>query len=222
VYAGHAAIALALKTREPRIPVGVLVLAAFGPDWAEIALGFAFGGGHAAMWAYAHFIPGVLLGAAIAAGAYALVFRRPGARYVALAWLLHWPADFLTGRKPLFDLQHRIGLDLYRRPAVDFVLEGGLVLLCCLLYARAFAPDRRQRRWVAVMAASLLALQGVMDYGLRNANLPWNPSLALRRWQTRPSFVLRAGHPARVRMPLALSPKTITASVQWRQDKPEA
>jgi hypothetical protein len=222
VYVGHAAIALALKAREPRIPIAALVLAAFGPDWAEIALGFAFGSGYSAMWAYAHFIPGVVVGAALAAGGYALLFRRPGAWYVALAWLLHWPADFLTGRKPLFDLQHRVGLDLYRRPAVDFALEGGLVLVCCFLYARAFAPESRRRWWVAMMAAGLLALQGVMDYGLRDAHEPWNPSLAPRRWQTQRSFVLPAWTPARVRMALALSSSTITASMQWRREKPEA
>ncbi|MFL5608885.1 MAG: hypothetical protein ACJ8AD_20685 [Gemmatimonadaceae bacterium] len=222
MYVGHAAIALALKVREPRTPIAVLVLASFGPDWTEIVLGFAFGGGKAAMWAYAHFIPGVLLGAAVFAGAYALLFRRPGARYVALAWLLHWPADFLTGLKPLFDLQHRVGLDLYSRPVVDFALEGGLVVLSCLLYARKFAPGLRQRWWVGAMAAGLLALQGVMDYGLRNANAPWTPSLAQRRWQTRPSFVIRAEIPARVCMPLALSHGTITASLQWHREKPEA
>jgi hypothetical protein len=222
VYVGHAAIALALKAREPRIPVAVLVLASFGPDWMEIALGFAFGAGYPAMWAYAHFIPGVLVGAALAAGAYALVFRRPGASYVALAWLLHWPADFLTGRKPLFDLQHRVGLDLYGRPAIDFALEGGLLVLCCVLYARKLAPEPRQRRWVAAMAAGLLAMQGILDYGLRNANRPWNPSLAQRRWQTQLSFVIRAGSQPRLRMPLALSSSTITASMQWRREKPEA
>jgi hypothetical protein len=222
VYVGHAAIALALKAREPRIPVAVLVLASFGPDWTEIALGLAFGGGYSSMWAYAHFIPGVLLGAALSAGAYALLFRRPGARYVALAWLLHWPADFLTGRKPLFDLQDRVGLDLYNRPVVDFALEGGLVVVCCFLYARTFAPERRQRWWVAAMAAGLLAMQGVMDYGLRSAHRPWSPSLAQRQWQTQLSFVLGARNPARVRMPLALSYSTITARMQWRREKPEA
>jgi DNA-directed RNA polymerase subunit RPC12/RpoP len=209
VYVGHAALALALKTREPRIPIAVLVLASFGPDWTEIVLGYAFGGGYSAMWAYAHFLPGVVAGAALAAGAYALFFRRPGASYVALAWLLHWPADFLTGRKPVFDLENRVGLDLYHRPVVDFAIEGALVVACCLLYARAFAPEARQRRWVAVMAAALLAMQGVLDYGLRISSRPWNPSLAPRRWQTQLSFVLPAGNPSRVRMPLALSSSTI-------------
>jgi hypothetical protein len=193
VYVGHAAIALALKAREPRIPIVVLVLASFGPDWTEIALGFAFGGGYSAMWAYAHFIPGVLVGAALAAGTYALLFRRPGASYVALAWLLHWPADFLTGRKPLLDLQHRVGLDLYNRPAVDFALEGGLVVLCCFVYARTFAPERRQRWWVAAMAVGLLALQGMLDYGLRSAHRSWNPSLTQQVWQPHLTFVLWAG-----------------------------
>jgi hypothetical protein len=222
VYVGHAAIALALKAREPRIPIAVLVLASFGPDWAEVALGYILGTGHAAMWAYAHWIPGVVLGGALAAGAYALVFRRPGAPYVLLAWLSHWPADFLTARKPTFDLEHRVGLDLYHRPAVDFGLEGTLVVLCCLVYARAFAREPRQRRWVMAMATALLALQAVLDYGLRNEAIPWSPSLARRPWQPHPLSVVLAGSPAPIRMALARSSGTITASMQWRREKSEA
>ena len=39
MYAGHAAVALALKTREPRLPMLPLALACYGPDWLEIVLG---------------------------------------------------------------------------------------------------------------------------------------------------------------------------------------
>jgi hypothetical protein len=222
VYVGHAAIALALKAREPRIPIAPLVLASYGPDWTEIILGYSLGSGRAAMWAYAHCVPGVILGGALAAAAYALLFRRPGAWYVLLAWLLHWPADYLTARKPLFDLQHLIGLDLYRRPVIDFALEGGLVVACCIVYARVFASERRQRWWVIGMAAALLAMQAVLDYGLRNAREPWSPSLAQRRWQPHLTLPVLADLSACPRMPLALSSRTITASLQWRRENPEA
>jgi hypothetical protein len=40
VYVGHAAVALALKAREPRLPLIPLTLACFGPDWVEVALMF--------------------------------------------------------------------------------------------------------------------------------------------------------------------------------------
>jgi DNA-directed RNA polymerase subunit RPC12/RpoP len=196
VYVGHAAIALAIKAREPRVPIAVLVLASFGPDWAEVVLGYLLGTGHAAMWAYAHWIPGVVLGAVLAAGVYALLFRRAGARYVLLAWLSHWPADFLTARKPVFDLEHRVGLDLYHRPVVDFALEGALVVLCCIVYARRFAPEPRQRRWVVAMGAALLAMQAVLSYGLRNEGVPWSPSLARQRWQPHLPSLVSAGNPA--------------------------
>src|SRR5688572_18248822 len=33
VYTGHAAVALALSRREQRLPIALLALAAFGPDW---------------------------------------------------------------------------------------------------------------------------------------------------------------------------------------------
>jgi hypothetical protein len=222
VYVGHAAIALALKAREPRIPTVLLVLASFGPDWTETILGYSLGSGRDVMWAYSHCIPGVILGGALAAAAYALLLRRPGASYVLLAWLLHWPADFLTSRKPLFDLRHRVGLDLYHRPVIDFALEGGLVVVCCIVYARSFAAERRQRRWVVAMGAALVAMQVVLDYGLRNEGEPWRPSLAQERWQPHLTSRFWAELSVPLRMPLALSSRTITASVEWPRENPEA
>jgi hypothetical protein len=202
VYSGHAAIALALKAHEPRVPIAPLLIACYGPDWAELILGLAYGRG--TMEVIAHSLPAVLAGGFAAAGLFALVAHRHGARYILLGWLLHWPADFLTARKPLIDLSHRVGLDLYHRPAIDFALEGTLVLVACLLYARTYARDAGARRWVLAMAAALIAMQGVLDYGLRNEAQPWNPSLARRRWRPHltSSQFARLGVPAR--MPLAL------------------
>jgi hypothetical protein len=208
VYAGHAAVALVLKTREPRVPIAVLVAACFGPDWVELFLGLSIG--RSAGEAYSHFIPGVLVGALLAATLYKIVLQLPGARYVALAWLLHWPADFLTAHKPLLDPTHIVGLDLYDLPAIDFTIEGLLVIGCAFLYARSFATGRAQRRWVAAMALTLLVIQGVLDYGLSNQPWrSWNPSLAQGRRQ--PHLTVAAAFPAGppIRMALALSPVPI-------------
>ncbi|MGH9141838.1 MAG: hypothetical protein ACRD2I_11965 [Vicinamibacterales bacterium] len=197
-------MALALKTREPRVPIAVLVAACFGPDWAELFLGLSVGRG--AGQVYSHFIPGVLVGALLAAAFYKVVLQLPGARYVALAWLLHWPADFLTAHKPLLNPTHLVGLDLYDLPAVDFTIEALLVIGCAFLYARTFAIGTAQRRWVAAMAITLLAIQGVLDYGLsKQPWRNWNPSLARERWQ--PHLTVAVATPAgpSIRMALALT-----------------
>jgi hypothetical protein len=186
MYAGHAAVALALKAREPRVPLAMLVVACFGPDWVELFLGLAVG--RAEGEAYSHFIPAVILGALAAGALYAIISRRPGAPYVVSGWLLHWPADFFTAHKPLLNPAHVVGLDLYNVPQVDFLIEGALVAGCCVLYARAYARSVGQRRWVLAMGLGLAGLQAMLDYGLYHQ--PW------RMWQ--PSF-------AAIRMPLAFS-----------------
>jgi hypothetical protein len=212
VYAGHAAVALALKTREPRIPMVPLLLACYGPDWLEIVLGIWRG--RDAMALYTHYLPGLLLGALGAAALFTIAFRRPGGWMILSGWLLHWPADFFTAHKGLLSPTDRIGLDLYNLPGADFVLEASLVLLCCALYARTFAHSHAQRRWVAAMAVGLVGLQALLDYGLFQARPVWNPSLAQREW--RPHLTpIRAsqGRPA-VRMPLALTAATLTVSAR--------
>lgn len=222
MYAGHAAVALALKAREPRVPIVPLVLASYGPDWLETVLGLFRGRSEMAL--YTHFIPGVIAGAAVAAGLYALVFRRPGAVMIFSAWLLHWPADFFTAHKGLLAPHDRIGLDLYNLPAADFALESLVILACCALYARAFVGTPQGRRWLAGMAIALMALQGLLDYGLASASPTWSPSLA--RSRRRPHLV---GVTATVQgrpwscMALALSRPTNTpASEQWRRMAPVA
>jgi len=221
VYAGHAAVALALKTREPRVPMAVLVAACFGPDWAELFLGLFLGRGQGET--YSHFIPGVLLGASAAALLYAAVFRRPGSRWVALGWLLHWPADFLTAHKPLVNPGHVVGLDFYSLPIVDFTIEATLVISLGWLYARTFATDRAQRRWVVASAVALIGVQGMLDYGLQHQ--PWRrwaPSLA-ESWRQPHLTMGTSGDAAPpLRTALALSPGNQSARARWRRTDPEA
>ena len=203
MYSGHAAIALALKPREPKVPIVLLTLAAFGPDWVELALMLPVK--REGMAIYTHSLPAVITGAAVAAGMYAAT-RRPGARSILLAWLLHWPADLLTGRKPILFSQPLIGLDLYKLPAVDFALEALVVVAGCVIYARRFAARAEWRRVVVIMGAALIALQAAVDVALSlMRNSEWSPSLASGRWQPQLRGPQRDGGPA-IRMHFALRP----------------
>lgn len=218
MYAGHVAVALALKSREPRLPIVPLALACFGPDWLETLLLIA--GRPSAMEVYTHSVPAVVIGAAVAAGIYA-AFRRPGARLVLIGWLLHWPADLFTGRKPLFASTPLIGLDLYNLPVLDFVLESVVIVIGCAIYARRYAPRAAQRRTIVLLAAALMVLQAAVDVALSvMRNSEWAPSLALAPLQgqlmCRPSVLAGPG-PACV---LQFSARTSTASDPWRRTDP--
>ena len=182
MYVGHAAVALVLKTREPRLALIPLTLASFGPDWVEVAL--MLPAPREGMAIYTHSIVAVVLGAAIAGLLYA-AFRRPGARLIALAWLLHWPADLLTGRKPVLAPEPLVGLDLYALPTVDFLLESALVAFACVLYARRIAVRAEARRVVVMLGAALIMLQGSADFALAvMRKSEWTPSLARSGWQS--------------------------------------
>ena len=220
MYAGHAAIALALKAREPRLPIVALALACYGPDWVELALMLPRKNGTAGL--YSHSIPAVVVGAALAAGVYA-AFRRPGVRLIFLGWLLHWPGDMFTGRKPLFDAAPLIGLDLYALPLVDFVLESTVVVIGCVIYARRFAPRGAARRTVVILGAALILLQGAVDVALAVVrDSEWRPSLALGEWQPQLSCHLQgAGNPGSACV-LHFSTRTSTAREQWLRTAPGA
>jgi hypothetical protein len=184
VYAGHAAIALALTRREARIPIVPLVLAAFGPDWLEALLSIPMQHGGTAV--FTHSLPAVLLGAGLAAAAFAAT-RRPGAGTIFAAWLLHWPADLFTGRKPLVLAEPLIGLGLYGSPTVDFALESAVVVVGCALYARTFPSRANLRRVVVILGAALIALQAAVDVALSvMRDTDWAPSFAGARGRPQP------------------------------------
>jgi hypothetical protein len=212
VYAGHAAIALALTRRKPRVPTVPLVLAAFGPDWLEMLV--AIPGQREGTAVLTHSVPAVLIGGGLAAALFAAT-RRPGARTVFLAWLLHWVADLITGRKPLLTADHLIGLGLYRNPAADFALESTVVVIGCVLYARTFPSRGELRRVVVILCAALIAMQAAVDVALSAVrDTDWAPSFAEVRWRSRPR-PLRGHDRAGGRM-LALSPRTHHTRERWR------
>jgi hypothetical protein len=217
VYVGHAAIALALTAWRPRTSVALAALAAYGPDWVETAA--IIGGiGPPAAESLSHSLVGLAIGAAVAGLLAGAVRGHSTGWTIAIAWLSHWPADFVTAYKPLFDREHLVGLDFYSLPAADFSIEALLVVAGALLYARALAPGRRERRWVLGIALALISLQAMLDYGLwRTPRPPWAPRLAAAEWRPQLTLVLVADVPSSRRMALALSPANLTASEQWHR-----
>jgi ribosomal protein S27E len=177
VYVGHAAVALALRGREPRLPIVPLVLACYGPDWIEVALMVPHP--REGMAPFTHSLPAVVVGALLATALWSLT-KRPGARLLGLGWLLHWPADLFTGLKPVLFATPLVGLDLYKIPVLDFLLESVVVAIGCAIYARAFPPRAESRRVIVILGAALVALQGAVDVALGvMRNTDWEPSLAL-------------------------------------------
>ena len=203
MYAGHAAVALALRWREPRLPIVPLVIACYGPDWAEVVL--MAPNPQAVMAAYTHSIPGLLIGAALATLLWTWM-RRPGAMLLGAGWLLHWPADLFTGRKPLIFPTPVIGFDLYKLPLADFLLEATVVAIGCAIYARGVPKRAELRRVIVILGAALIALQAAADVALAvMRNTEWEPTLASA---TRQSHLPRARDHgwAGLRMRFALSP----------------
>jgi hypothetical protein len=160
VISGHLGVAGAAGAARRDVPVLVFAGAAVAPD----VLDAAYAAVHFCNpWGlYSHTLPiAGLLAASIAGGVW-LVYRSPVAATVAaLVVLLHLPADLLTGHKLLWPGGELIGLDLYRRPLLDFLVEAPIAFAGWLLYRRRGAGERWARGHVGVVL--VLLLQGAID-----------------------------------------------------------
>ena len=157
MYGGHIGIALAGKGYRSTIPLWVLVLATQLPDWTDAAV---------CTWArkpsemLSHSIPAV----AVLAGAAALLYYGAGRDWrssglVAAIVVSHWAADFFTGIKPTWPGGPNVGLQLYHRPALDFVLEVAVIIAGWMIYQRSLADDRRGSPLSKWLLTCLLLLQ---------------------------------------------------------------
>lgn len=158
MYAGHAALALYTKARRPRLPLLLLVVVAYAPDWIEWLVEAA-SPLHGTSAMVSHSIPSVLVGSTVVA-VLALLFHaeRPDAVALWLLYLSHWAADFLTGLKPTWPGGPMVGLRLYERPLWDFAIEAVVVGAAWIAYRRSLPAT--PRRGVAVLIpAGLLLFQ---------------------------------------------------------------
>ena len=117
---GHAGVALAAKRVRPNLPLWLLLCAAYAPDILEIGLrGFGY-------WnrALSHSLVSVGIGATLLAAVYVVLRRSPGdAVALWLTYALHWPADFITGTKPTWPGGPQVGLMLYDRPVLAWIVD---------------------------------------------------------------------------------------------------
>jgi hypothetical protein len=157
VYAGHAGLALYAKSRGPRVPIALLVPVAFAPDWIQWTMAAL---GVTRNPSISHSLASIVAGATIVGVGYWLATRsRTDALIVGLIYLSHWPADFVTAAKAIWPNSREFGLNLYREPALDVVVESLVIVLCWMAYRRSL--DRAAKNKVVgwLIPVGLIGLQ---------------------------------------------------------------
>lgn len=160
MYVGHAGVALLARGLSPLFPLSLLLVAAFNVDLLEVALKLA--GQDQWVPQPAESLP-VAIGLATAFAVIGGGWTRSaaGALVLAAVALSHTAADLVTGALPLWVGGPEVGMDLFQRPLLDFLVEAPLVLGGWLVY-RQTLPVQTRRSWaVWAMPVGLGVLQGV-------------------------------------------------------------
>jgi MFS superfamily sulfate permease-like transporter len=160
VITGHLGIAAAVRSGWRDTSLLWLLPASIAPDLLDIA--YALVGICSPFGLYSHTVPVVALLALVVGGAaYVVTGSRPTAMAAGALVLLHLPADLITGYKHFWPGGSLTGLDLYRSPALDFVLEAFVALGGWWLLRR----DTRAPRWATAgaAAATLVLVQAAFD-----------------------------------------------------------
>lgn len=123
---GHLGLALGARAVDPDAPLAWLVAATMAPDLLDVGLsaaGFCNTGG-----VYTHSLTAIAATAAVL-GAAAAWQTRSGRTALVIAALVvsHLLADYLVGLKALWRGGPIVGLDLYRWPWADFLVEGATI-----------------------------------------------------------------------------------------------
>lgn len=158
---GHLSVAFLAKARWPRAAFVALLVATMLPDLAD----FVLPQGNQCRTScelYTHAVPAVLVLALLMSGlAWQVWHRRITAALAGGLVVVHVGCDLLTGFKPFWLGGPSTGLQLYRYPGADFVLEAMMSTIGWLVLRRsAEAP-----RWAVhpVTLLLLFALQGAFD-----------------------------------------------------------
>jgi hypothetical protein len=181
VIFGHLGVAGMVRATQ-RDPHGsrafvLLCIVAVLPDVLDVA--FAMSGICSPFGLYTHTLPAIALETAVVGGI-AWFATRSARVCVAFAAMvpLHLAADFPTMNKLLMPGGELHGLDLYRRPILDFVLEA----MVFTLGWRMLRQSARGPHW-SVTGATLVAvliLQGAFDSYQLVTNAPIKPNACYR------------------------------------------
>jgi hypothetical protein len=147
MYVGHAGIALAARGLAPRFPLALLLVAAYNVDLLEVAL--KLGGQSQWVPEPAESLPvaaALALAFAVGGGLWTSTgtsSRWAGGLVLLAVALSHTAGDLVTGTLPLWIGGPAVGLDLFRRPVLDFLVEAAVVLGGWLVYRRTLPAERR-------------------------------------------------------------------------------
>lgn len=163
MLAGHVGIAIGAHGIRKTFPLWLLILASQLPDWADASLCIA-SVRSAIPGEYSHSFAAVgILATAVTIASYAAWRDVAGSMLVGAVVISHALGDYFTGIKPTWPGGPMIGLELYKLPALDFVLEGGVIVAGWLVYQRSFPEERRYSRDLVVLLATLLMIQAAAD-----------------------------------------------------------
>ena len=163
MYAGHVGIAIGAKGLRKTIPLWLLVVASQLPDWADASLCLA-NIRTQVPGMYSHSLPAIGVLALAAAAAYCVIERNVAGIILVIAVVVsHAVGDYVTGLKPTWGGGPMIGLELYHRPVIDFLIESVVIFGGWLLYRRSLPPDRRSSRQAFEMVAVLIVIQAGAD-----------------------------------------------------------
>lgn len=163
MYVGHLGAALGAKRIAPSVALGTLVFATYLPDWVDAALCIS-GRYHDAQMA-SHSIPAALVLAFLAGTTQLGRPHRRAALVVGAVVLSHVLLDYLTGTKPTWYGGPFIGLEFYRRPVLDFIVEAAVIVVGWLFYRRTLPPQPGRWNPSTLMLAVLLLMQAGVDAG---------------------------------------------------------
>jgi hypothetical protein len=174
VITGHLGVAAAVRGRWPMLSLFWLLPVAIAPDVLDLA--YAITGVCSPYGLYSHTVPAAALTAAVLGG---IAYLASGSRVAGLVTagvvLAHLPLDLVTGRKIFWPGGPMLGLSVYERPLLDFIVEIPIALGGWWLMRRG----GRAPRWatVAAAAAALVVCQGVFDlmpHGLKPSGCRWS------------------------------------------------
>ena len=165
MFTGHFAAALAAAGRSRGLPLGLLIVAAFAGDLTEGVVAAFNVPDPTRIWS--HSVPatgaaGMLL---------ALIWRLRGGTWtegflVLLVALSHSALDFLTGYKTMWPGVPPMGLNLYRHPLSEYLLEIAAAVGGWVVWRSAVPVDRRASVHVWLMLALLIGVQTALLAGI--------------------------------------------------------
>ena len=163
MYGGHIALGISARRWAPIVPLWVLVVTSQVPDWMDVAVCTTHPETSSpAMLSHSFIAIALMAATGTLIGRFVYGSWYIG-KILGLLVLSHLAGDLITGVKPTWPGGPVIGLRLYSRPLLDFLLESLLIFWSWWMYRSTFRPVARDTLAMRAMLLGLLALQAAAD-----------------------------------------------------------